>query len=214
MKTTILCQTKVPGLLLATCLVIGAEPSGAAHREQPANPRGAAGVGTAGPGTAGPGAPGRGAAGPGTAGPVTPGPGTAGRGAAGPGTAGRGTAGVGAPGRGAAGPGYVHTLPAGYERRAYNNLNYYYADGIYYYGYPNDGATLYVPATIVNGVPTVPPRPYVYSLPTGYTIESYGGVNYYKYYSFYYYVYYINGRAVYVLATVVDGVPTVPPPPY
>jgi len=205
--------------LLATCFTFGTQPSGAAHRERPANPRGAAGVGTAGPGTAGrgtagPGAPGRGAAGPGVAGRGTPGPGTLGRGTPGPGTPGRGVAGVGAPGRGVAGPGYVHALPANYERRAYNNLNYYYADGVYYYEYANDGAAIYVPATIVNGVPTVPPRPYVYALPTGYTIQSYGGVNYYVYYGYYYYVYYINGRAVYTLAPVVNGVPTVPAQPY
>ena len=209
----------LPILALTTCLLISTVPGGAAHRERPANPRGAAGVGTAGAGTAGrgvadPRTPGRGAAGPGT-----PGPGTAGRGVADPGVAGRGvagpgTAGVGAPGRGVAGPGYVHTLPANYERRVYNNLNYYYSGGVYYYEYANEGATIYVPATVVNGVPTVPPRPYVYELPTGYTIQTFGGVNYYVYYGYYYYVYYINGRAVYVLAPVVNGTPTVPPPPY
>ncbi len=186
-------------VLLLAGFVIGTQTSGAAHRQRPANPRGAAGVGTVGPGTAGPGTAGRGAVGAGAAG-----PGVAGRGVTSPG----GVAGPRSPAN------YVHTLPAGYERRAYNNLNYYYTDGVYYYEYANDGPTIYVPATMVNGVPSVPPRPYVYALPTGYTIESYAGVNYYKYYSFYYYVYYINGQTVYVLAPVVDGVPTVPPPPY
>jgi hypothetical protein len=93
-------------------------------------------------------------------------------------------------------------------------LNYYYWNGNYYYPYSNDGPTIYVPATVVNGVPTVPPRPYIYTLPAGYSIRSYAGVNYYYYYGYYYYVYYINGRAVYVLAPVAGGVPTVPPQPY
>ncbi|HMP82676.1 MAG TPA: hypothetical protein PKA41_08255, partial [Verrucomicrobiota bacterium] len=111
-------------------------------------------------------------------------------------------------------PGYVNTLPADYERRAYRGLDYYYWGGYYYYPYTNDGPVIYVEAPVVNGEPTVPPRPYVYTLPAGYKIETFNGVNYYVYYSYYYYVYYINGRAVYVLAPVVNGVPTVPPPPY
>ena len=109
---------------------------------------------------------------------------------------------------------YVDALDAGYTTQVYNGLNYYYSNGVYYYEYANDGPTIYVPATMVNGVPTVPPRPYVYNLPAGYTIQSFGGVNFYKYYSYYYYVYYINGRAVYVLAPVSNGVPAVPQPPY
>jgi len=161
-----------PVLLLITFFVIGTQRSEASRRPRPANPHGAAGPGTAGRGVAGPGA---------------AGPGTVGRGAAGPGVAGRGAAGPGV-----AGPrtpaAYVHTLPAGYETRAYGGLNYYYSDGYYYYPYSNDGPTIYVPATVVNGVPTVPPRPYVYTLPAGYSIQSYAGVNYYYYYGYYYYV--------------------------
>jgi hypothetical protein len=130
---------------------------------------------------------------------------------------------VGTPGRGAAGPGtagtraaprYATTLPAGYAARAYGGRTYYYSDGYYYYPYSNDGPTIYVQATVVNGEPTVPPRPYVYTLPAGYTVKTFNGVNYYFYYGYYYYVYYINGRAVYVLAPVVNGEPTVPPQPY
>lgn len=109
---------------------------------------------------------------------------------------------------------YLYELPPGSEKRSFGNLSFYYADGEYYYEYSNDGPTIYVPAPVVSGVPKVPPRPYVYSLPDGYSVRSLGGVNYYYYLGLYYYVYYINGRAVYVLATVVNGVPSVPPPPY
>ncbi len=109
---------------------------------------------------------------------------------------------------------YVDALAAGYTTQSYNGLNYYYSNGIYYYEYSNDGPTIYVPATMVNGVPTVPPRPYVYNLPSGYTIQNFGGSNFYKYFNCYYYVYYINGRAVYVLCHVTEGVPAVPQPPY
>jgi hypothetical protein len=145
--------------------------------------------------------------------PAAPARGTVSPGAVAPG---RGTAGPGAPGNVATrtSPGYIHTLPADYERRVYRGWTYYYTDGYYYYAYTNDGPVLYVQATVVNGAPTIPPRPYVYSLPTGYTIKTFNGVNYYDYLGYYYYVYYINGRAVYVLAKVVNGVPTVPPAPY
>ncbi len=173
--------------LLITCFVIGTQPSGAAPRHRPAYPGGVADP--------------RGAAGPGVAG-------TRGvedtRGVADA----RGVADTRAAAR------YTHALPAGYEARVYSGLNYYYSAGIYYYEYANDGPTIYVPAPVVGGVPTVPPRPYVYTLPAGYSIQSYAGVNYYDYYGYYYCVYYINGRAVYVLAPVVAGAPTVPPPPY
>ncbi|MDA0576705.1 MAG: hypothetical protein O3B24_01240 [Verrucomicrobia bacterium] len=55
---------------------------------------------------------------------------------------------------------------------------------------------------------------YLYALPGYTTIQVYSGVTYYYSNNTYYYVYYINGRAVYVEAPVVDGVPTVPPQPY
>ena len=110
--------------------------------------------------------------------------------------------------------GYVHALPANYAAREYGGLHYYYWGGNYYYPYAGEGPTIYVQAQVMNGVPTVPLRPYVYSLPAGYSTQVFSGVTYYSYYGYYYYVYYINGRAVYVLASVVDGVPTVPPQPY
>jgi len=195
-------------LLLIICFVLSTQPGEAGRRPQSANPRGAAGPGTAGPG----------AAGPGFAGPGTAGKSDVGRAVADPGVPGRGAAGPGAAGPGVAVPrataAYVHALPAGYETRVYGGLNYYYSEGACYYAYAGDGPTIYVPATVVNGVPAVPPRPYVYSLPAGYTIQSCAGENYYVYYGYYYYAYYINGQPVYVLATVVNGVPTVPPPPY
>jgi hypothetical protein len=110
--------------------------------------------------------------------------------------------------------GYVHTLPAGYATRVYGGLPYYYSGGNYYYAYAGEGPTVYVQAQLVDGVPTVPLRPYVYSLPAGYTTQVVAGATYYDYYGYYYYVYYINGRTVYVLAPLNNGVPTVPPPPY
>jgi hypothetical protein len=109
---------------------------------------------------------------------------------------------------------YLHELPPGSEKRTYGNLSFHYCAGEFYYEYSNDGPTIYVPAPVVHGVPKVPARPYVYSLPAGYTIRSFGGENYYNYLGHYYYVYYLNGRAVYVLTTVVNGIPSVPPPPY
>lgn len=208
--------TKFSVLLVVTLIALSLQLSRAAHRHQAASPRGygSPGVGTPGVGTPGVGTPGVGTPGRGTPGVGTPGVGTPGRGTPGVGTPGRGTPGVGDPGRGVVAPNYVHALPATYERRTYNRLNYYYADGIYYYEYANDGPTIYVAAPVVNGVPTVPPRPYVYTLPKGYALRSFGSVTYYDYLGYYYYVYYINGRAVYVLATVENGVPTVPAAPY
>ena len=111
-------------------------------------------------------------------------------------------------------PVYARTLPAGFVTRAYGGFNYYYSEGVYYYEYTNDGPPLYVPATVVNGVPTVPPRPYIYTLPVGSTLVSVGGVSYYFYHGYYYYVYYINGQAVYVLAATPGNQPSVPPAPY
>jgi hypothetical protein len=55
---------------------------------------------------------------------------------------------------------YMYGLPAGYAVRTYGAANYYYCSGTYYYAYIIDGQTVYVKATVVNGTPTVPPRPY------------------------------------------------------
>ncbi|WP_156346128.1 hypothetical protein [Verrucomicrobium spinosum] len=55
---------------------------------------------------------------------------------------------------------------------------------------------------------------YMYRLPTGYTMHTFGGVRYYYCAGTYYYAYYINGETVYVRTTVTQGVPVVPPRPY
>ena len=54
----------------------------------------------------------------------------------------------------------------------------------------------------------------MYQLPVGYAVRPYLGVNYYYCGTTYYYAYYINGQVVYVIAPVVNGVPTIPPRPY
>lgn len=193
MKSNTRYFSKLSVLLFIACFVLGPHWSSAARRHHAARPHGHGGGG----GYGGYGAPGRG------------GPGV--------GAPGRGAPGRGAPGVGAPGPGYVHARPAAYERRAYNNLNYYYWDDTYYYEYTNDGPPLYVEATLVNGVPTVPMRPYIYTLPGGFTIRTFGNAKYYYYPGnpgFYYHGYYINGRSVYVLATVTNGQPAIPPQPY
>lgn len=58
------------------------------------------------------------------------------------------------------------------------------------------------------------PAGYMYTLPTGYVPRVYGGATYYFCAGNYYYVYYINGRAVYVRCSIVNGVPVIPPRPY
>ncbi len=225
MKTTTRYPLTFSVLLLIACFVIGPQRSEAARGFRSARPGGnynppgpsdSRGVGGPGVGTPGVGTPGVGTPGVGTPGVGSPGVGTAGVGR--PGVGAPGAAGPGAPGRGVAGPGapgrYVHTLPANYTARTFAGRNYYYWNNCYYYAYYNDGPPLYVEAPVVNGEPTVPLRPYVYSLPEGYTTEVYGGATYYVYLGYYYYVYYINGQPVYVLCQVVNGVPSVPPAPY
>jgi hypothetical protein len=58
------------------------------------------------------------------------------------------------------------------------------------------------------------PMRYMYGLPAGYAMRTFGGVRYYYCAGTYYYPYYINGQNVYVRTTVVKGVPVVPPRPY
>lgn len=55
---------------------------------------------------------------------------------------------------------YMYGLPAGYAVRAYRGVNFYYYGGAYYYPYYINGQTVYTLAPVVNGVPTVPGRPY------------------------------------------------------
>ena len=55
---------------------------------------------------------------------------------------------------------YMYGLPAGYAVRAYRGVNFYYYGGAYYYPYYINGQTVYTLAPVVNGVPTVPARPY------------------------------------------------------
>jgi hypothetical protein len=55
---------------------------------------------------------------------------------------------------------YMYGLPAGYAMRTYGGVRYYYSGGLYYYPYVINGQTVYTQCTVVNGVPTVPGRPY------------------------------------------------------
>jgi hypothetical protein len=54
----------------------------------------------------------------------------------------------------------MYGLPAGHAVRTYGASRYYYCSGVYYYPYIINGQTVYVMASVVNGVPTIPPRPY------------------------------------------------------
>jgi hypothetical protein len=54
----------------------------------------------------------------------------------------------------------MYGLPAGYRMATYGAARFYVCSGFYYYPYIINGQTVYVQATVVNGVPTVPPRPY------------------------------------------------------
>lgn len=58
------------------------------------------------------------------------------------------------------------------------------------------------------------PARYMYGLPAGYRMVTYGAARYYVCSGIYYYAYVINGQTVYVQTTVVNGVPVVPPRPY
>lgn len=55
---------------------------------------------------------------------------------------------------------YMYGLPAGYAARVYAGVRYYYCGGVYYYPYIINGRTVYTLAPLVNGIPTMPPRPY------------------------------------------------------
>ena len=123
-------------------------------------------------------------------------------------------AGPGGPAGPATASRFVYSVPANYTLRHYGQYDYYWWDGAYYYPYSNGGPTIYVEAPVVNGAPTVPPRPYIYTLPADATLKNFNGTSFWDYYGYYYYLYYINGQPVYTLARVVNGVPTVPQPPY
>lgn len=58
------------------------------------------------------------------------------------------------------------------------------------------------------------PARYMYGLPGGYALRTFGAAQYYYCSGTYYYPYIINGQTVYVKTTVVNGVPVVPPKPY
>ena len=58
------------------------------------------------------------------------------------------------------------------------------------------------------------PARYMYALPAGAAVRTFGRARFYYISGFYYYPYYINGQNVYVKATVTRGVPAVPPAPY
>jgi hypothetical protein len=55
---------------------------------------------------------------------------------------------------------YMYGLPRGCTVRVYGGKNFYYCSGSYYYVYIINGQSVYTLARIVNGIPSVPPRPY------------------------------------------------------
>jgi len=55
---------------------------------------------------------------------------------------------------------YMYSLPAAAATRVVAGATYYVLSGIYYYPYYINGQVVYVKAVTQNGTPIVPPRPY------------------------------------------------------
>lgn len=58
------------------------------------------------------------------------------------------------------------------------------------------------------------PHRYMYGLPGGHVVRTFGAVKFYYCSGTYYYPYTIKGQTVYTKTTVVNGRPVVPPKPY
>jgi hypothetical protein len=54
----------------------------------------------------------------------------------------------------------MYQIPAASTTIVVAKATYYVCSGIYYYPYYINGQAVYVKAVIVNGSPTIPPRPY------------------------------------------------------